>query len=160
MTVIAFGLLALHLGALLADRVVGFSLLNVVGVDAATFRPAAVFAGSLAAWMMVGATLAFARRQSLGTATWRVAHRIAYAAWVLALVHGVAAGSDSGSAVVQWLYLLTAVPLTGAVVYRLARSTTAPASEKKKVPPRSAPPPVPTVASTAPSHVVPLKRTA
>ncbi len=138
-TVIAFGLLAMHIGALLADRVVGFSLLNVVGFETATFRPAAVFAGSLAAWLMIGTTVAFARRRSLGPSAWRAVHRVSYAAWLLALVHGITAGSDSSGVAAQWLYLLTAVPLTGALIYRIARARAPQPARAKGARPRPSP---------------------
>ena len=131
-SILAFGFLAVHMGALLADQYVPFSVGNLIGADPASYRPWAVLAGSLAAWLMLIATTAFAWRRLLGPVRWRWLHRSAYGAWALALVHGITAGTDSGAVTVQWLYVVSVLLVAGLVTFRLAwqRSGQRPSSRR------------------------------
>lgn len=77
-----------------------------------TYRPLAVTLGLLALWsgLISGITAGLAGR-GLGR-IWLPLHRLAAAAWVLAWLHGVLAGSDTGT----WLWMYGA---TGALVLAL-----------------------------------------
>ncbi len=108
-SILAFGFLAVHMGALLA------------------------------AWLMLIATTAFAGRRLLGPVRWRWLHRSAYGAWALALVHGITAGTDSGAVTVQWLYVVSVLLVVGLVTFRLAwqRSGQRPRSRRSEPGPRA-----------------------
>lgn len=118
-TQLAFAFLAVHLGALLGDRFMSFSLAAIAGGAWGSYRPLAVWLGSLAAWLLLTATAAFALRRTLAAGRWRVWHRIAYAGWLLALIHGVASGADRDLPAAQWLYLSTGLAITGLLAFRL-----------------------------------------
>ncbi|MDP4906046.1 MAG: hypothetical protein NWR17_02120 [Candidatus Nanopelagicales bacterium] len=86
-----------------------------------TYRPLAVTLGLLATWsaLISGATASLAGR-GLGR-LWLPLHRVAAAGWLLAWLHGVLAGSDTGA----WLWMYA---VTGVLVLVLAvRRMTAPA---------------------------------
>ena len=122
-SVLAFGFLIVHLGALLADRYVVISVGNLVGVEASPYRPLAVLAGSGASWLMLVAATAFAWRRLLGRDRWRWLHRAGYGAWALGLAHAAAAGTDSGIVAVQWLYLGSLLSVMALLSYRVLRTT-------------------------------------
>jgi DMSO/TMAO reductase YedYZ heme-binding membrane subunit len=52
---------------------------------------------------------------------WRAVHWLAYACWPLALVHGLAVGTDSGTAWARGVYVVVLVVVAAAVAWRLRR---------------------------------------
>jgi methionine sulfoxide reductase heme-binding subunit len=87
-------LVALHAGALLADPVMHFGPAAVLVPFAAPWRPAAVAAGVVAGWLMLALAASFRMRRFIGQRGWRRLHYASFAAFVLALVHGLASGTD------------------------------------------------------------------
>jgi predicted ferric reductase len=87
-------MLALHAGALLFDPVVHFNLVSALVPFAAPWRPAAVAAGVIAAWLMVTLTVSFRLRNLIGQRGWRRLHYASFAAFLLALGHALSAGTD------------------------------------------------------------------
>ena len=87
-------MLALHVGALLFDPVVHFSLVSALVPFAAPWRPAAIAAGVVAAWLMVALAVSFRLRRWIGQRGWRRLHYASFAAFVLALCHALASGTD------------------------------------------------------------------
>jgi predicted ferric reductase len=81
------------------------------------YRPLPVTLGLLALWSGVisGATASLAGR-GLGR-IWLPLHRLAAASWVLAWLHGVLAGSDTGTWL--WMYVLTGLLVVVLVVRRV-----------------------------------------
>ncbi|MCA9516722.1 MAG: hypothetical protein KC635_17390, partial [Myxococcales bacterium] len=63
------------------------------------------------------ATTVLAKR--LPRTAWRAVHASAFGVFVLALAHGIAAGTDTAATPVSALYLVTAATLVGAVVQRV-----------------------------------------
>ena len=61
---------------------------------AAPWRPAAVAAGVVAGWLMVTLTASFRLRKLIGQRVWRRLHYASFAAFVLALCHALASGTD------------------------------------------------------------------
>jgi hypothetical protein len=56
-------------------------------------------------------------------------HASAFGTFVLALVHGLAAGNDTQSTLVRGMYVGTAAVLLGAVVYRMSSAMRMPTLE-------------------------------
>jgi methionine sulfoxide reductase heme-binding subunit len=86
--------LALHAGALMLDPVVHFGVLAVLVPFAAPWRPAAVAAGVVAGWLTVALVGSFRLRRLIGQRGWRRLHYASFAAFVLAMVHAITAGTD------------------------------------------------------------------
>ena len=84
-----------HVVALLLDHYARVRPATLAGIGA---RPAWV-AGVIAFWLVVALPLSFVlqRRRLISRGTWRGLHYFGSAVWLLAFVHGVASGSDSGS---------------------------------------------------------------
>lgn len=86
------------------------------------YRPLPVTLGLLALWsgLISGVTAGLAGR-GLGR-VWLPLHRLAAAGWVLAWLHGVLAGSDTGAW--MWMYAVTGAAVLALVVRRVMARTT------------------------------------
>jgi len=92
-------------------------------------KPAAV-AGVAAFWLSILLPLSFRLkgRKLMTAATWRALHYLGYLVWVLALLHGLGAGSDTRSTLALAGYAGAAAIVAGAFTWRLtARVAAAPA---------------------------------
>ncbi|HEY0388230.1 MAG TPA: hypothetical protein VGC71_07310 [Gaiellales bacterium] len=87
-------MIGLHVGAVLADPVLGFGLPAVLVPFAAPWRPAAIAAGVIAGWLTLMLVISFRMRRRIGQRGWRTLHYASFAAWVLALGHALASGTD------------------------------------------------------------------
>lgn len=114
-------LVAVHVVALLGDGFARFDALDALVPFVASYRPAALALGLAAAYLAVGLHLSFELRQRIGMLAWRRLHRWSAAAFVLAVAHGVLAGSDGGSSWMRALYVVAVVPTAGLLIVRVAR---------------------------------------
>jgi len=95
-TAIAF--LVVHLGLLLIDPAVKFSLLQILVPGLASWQTTAVALGTVAFWLLLPVSFLGRLRAKMGTTgnRWfKRSHLIAYAAWPLATAHYVLAGTDA-----------------------------------------------------------------
>ncbi len=83
-------------------------------------RPAAV-AAVTATWLIAALPASFAlkRRGRLSAKGWRGLHYVGYVVWILALLHGLGAGTDTQAPAVVALYAIAGGLVTGAVAWRL-----------------------------------------
>lgn len=88
------GMIGLHVGALLFDPVMHFGPSAVLIPFAAPWRPAAVAAGVVAGWLTLMLAVSFRMRKHIGQRGWRRLHYASFAAFLLALGHALAAGTD------------------------------------------------------------------
>jgi methionine sulfoxide reductase heme-binding subunit len=110
---LAGGFILIHVGALLVDSYMPFSLANVLVPGTAPYRPLAVAAGVISAELLVALAIANRYRKSLSYAFWRRTHYLNFVVWTLAFVHGLTAGTDTGSAWALALYLVAASLVAG-----------------------------------------------
>jgi hypothetical protein len=87
-------MLGLHVGAVLLDPVLHFGLAAVLVPGAATWRPAAIAAGVIAGWLSLMLAVSFRLRKWIGQRGWRRLHYASFAAFGLALLHALTAGTD------------------------------------------------------------------
>lgn len=114
------GLLAAHIGSLLADRYAGVPWKSLVLPGAATYRPGAVTYGLIALYLLVLVTAsALLAGRALVRWRWAWIHRLSYVAFALAWVHGVLAGSDTPA--LRALYILAGAAVVGAAVWATFR---------------------------------------
>jgi predicted ferric reductase len=73
----------------------------------------------------------FYLRSRIGGRWWRRLHYLSFAVFVLSLLHGLFAGSDTPNLWAQLLYLATAGSLVGLTIYRIRRSLAAGSSAPK-----------------------------
>ena len=135
-------LIVVHVSTLVLDSKSHVSLAGALVPFAAHYRPSAVALGSIAMYLLLFvAALGFARGRlassRLGAATWRGLHLLAYPAWVIAIVHGLMAGTDRTQ---KWVVLLTIGCVAAVLIAAFCRiagltddklTTTPPSSTKR-----------------------------
>ncbi len=111
-------LIAVHALALLVDPVLRPGIAGLLVPFAAPYRPFATALGQLAAIGMCALALSFYARGRFGAQAWRRAHRFIPAFWMLAVLHGLLAGSDAGR---PWFVAAVGVPALAAIALLCAR---------------------------------------
>ena len=106
---VGLALLAVHLGGLLADRFVRFDVPDLLVPFRVEKLATAVALGVFALYACVLVLLTSWLRKGIGTVWWRRFHLLATPAFVLALMHGMLAGTDSARPWLWWTYLGTAL---------------------------------------------------
>ena len=87
---------AVHVGALLFDRYVGFGVGDVLVPLHSSYRPVAVAWGVVALYLLVAVEVTSLLRTRLPRTMWRWVHTSSFGLFVLSTVHGLSAGSDTG----------------------------------------------------------------
>ncbi len=119
---IGLGLAGVH-GALLAlDKTVPFSLQQIAVPGLSPHSPVAVAAGQVAFYLMAVVIASFYVRRTIGQRTWRLLHYLTFLAFIGATAHGLAAGTDSGSAWAWWIYVGSTVAVAFLFSYRIVMS--------------------------------------
>jgi methionine sulfoxide reductase heme-binding subunit len=96
--IVAMAFLALHMALLLVDPAVQFTVAQLLVPGLAPWEAFAVGLGTVAFWLMLAVSVVGRLRSRMGRAgnrMFRRAHLLAYAAWPLATMHYVLAGTDA-----------------------------------------------------------------
>jgi len=113
--------IGLHGASLLVDSYYPFTLGSLLVPGAAPYRPLATALGIVAAELLVALALTNRFRKRLSYGFWRRAHYLNFAVWLLVLVHGLTAGTDSRT-VWGLSYFATAAGLVaGLTLWRIVR---------------------------------------
>ena len=122
----ALMLTAGHALLLLADPYIGYDALDVLVPGLSSYRPLAVAAGILAAYLALLVHRSFRWRARLGAKGWRRLHALSFVAFFAALGHGLFAGSDTASAGMRALYVALASITTALLALRLSEALAPP----------------------------------
>jgi sulfoxide reductase heme-binding subunit YedZ len=120
--------IVVHGGALLLDGYMPFSLAQLLVPGTAPYRPLAVSLGVVAAELLAALALTNRYRARLSYGFWRRAHHLNFAVWVLALAHGLTAGTDAFTAWDLVLYAGSAWVVLGLTVHRATMQSARPAA--------------------------------
>ena len=125
--VLTLAMLALHAALLVADGFVNVSIPGALVPFTAGYRGFALGLGTLAVYGFVVVALTGALRGRLAGSVraaraWRAVHLSAYAAWALAMAHGVLAGTDTLRGWALLIYALSAALVGGALAARVAEA--------------------------------------
>jgi predicted ferric reductase len=108
---------------LMGDQYIHFTLQRVlVPFSTVEYRPLWVGLGQLAFYLMAVVAMSFYVRRRIGTRTWRLVHYLSFVAYVLALLHGVFSGTDSGAAWARGLYWASGGVFIFLLIYRVMAS--------------------------------------
>ncbi|MCD9876345.1 ferric reductase-like transmembrane domain-containing protein [Streptomyces guryensis] len=88
----------------------------------ASYRPLWLGLGTAALDLLLAVLVTSALRLRLGVRRWKAVHWLTYAAWPLALFHGVGTGTDTRLPLQLWLYAACLASVVGAVWWRLAKA--------------------------------------
>ena len=119
---IGLGLAGVHGMLLGLDRTVPFSLSQIMVPGLAPYAPLAVAAGQVAFYLTALVIASFYVRRTIGQRTWRLLHYLTFFAFVGATAHGIAAGTDSGSAWAWGIYVTATASVVFLFTYRIAMS--------------------------------------
>ncbi len=111
--------LGVHIVAAILDPFASLGVLVALVPLASSYRPLWIGLGVVSMYLTVALIVSSLLRSRIGVRTWRAIHWTAYAAWPLALAHGLGSGSD---AFAPWFLAIEAacVAAVGAsLVYRL-----------------------------------------
>jgi methionine sulfoxide reductase heme-binding subunit len=111
-------LLALHIVTSVLDGFAPISLLDAVIPLHSTYRPLWLGLGAFAFDLLLAVAITSVVRARLGHRTWRAVHWLAYAAWPVALVHGLGTGTDASTV---WMLALSAGCLLAVLTAGAAR---------------------------------------
>ena len=97
-------LLLVHAGSAVLDEYVDIRWWQVVVPRDLHYRAPWLAAGIVATDVLVAVALTSLVRRRLPLRAWRGLHLTAYAAWAVAVVHGLGIGTDTGTAWARWAY--------------------------------------------------------
>lgn len=118
---------ALHAAVLLGDSYIAFKPWQLLVPFASPYKPFWTGLGVLAFYLSVALIASFYVRKRIGQKTWRALHYASYLAFLIALLHGVMAGSDSGATAMRALYFGTGGLSVFLLLYRLLAHAPKPA---------------------------------
>jgi len=115
---LAFGLF--HALILLGDQYIGYSLTQVLLPFSSTpYRSTWVGLGQLGFYISLVVTFSFFVRNLIGQRGWRLIHFASFLAFVLALLHGLTSGTDTGTQLASGVYWFTASSVIFLTAYRV-----------------------------------------
>jgi methionine sulfoxide reductase heme-binding subunit len=118
---------ALHVGAVLLDGYVHFSLAQALVPGTASYRPSWVALGTVSLELLAAVGLSNLLRKRLGHVRWRRVHYLTFAVWGAATAHGIGAGTDAGADWLRLLYVVSSGGVAATVAWRVGRAAAAPA---------------------------------
>ncbi|MBN0043658.1 ferric reductase-like transmembrane domain-containing protein [Streptomyces actuosus] len=122
LSLLTLAFLAVHVATVVLDPFVHLSWAVAVLPFGASYRPLWLGLGTAASDLLLAVLATTALRLRLGVRRWKAVHWTAYAAWPLALFHGVGTGTDTRLPLQLWLYAACLAAVVAAVWWRLARS--------------------------------------
>lgn len=131
LSLLSVGLLVVHVATAVADTFVDIRWWQALVPVGATYEPFWLGLGTLALDLMVLVVLTSLVRHRLPHRLWRALHLSAYAAWVLAVAHGIGIGTDSAAPWMLWPTMAS----VGAVAAALAVRGVATALSRRPAPP-------------------------
>ena len=115
---LAFALL--HGTLLMGDRYMNFSLFQVLmPFTTQNYRPVWVGVGQVAFYLWVILVLSFYVRRQISNGAWRLIHYAGFLGFLMALVHGIASGTNSGEMWAQGMYWAAGGSLLFLTIYRI-----------------------------------------
>ena len=130
LALLGLGMLGVHGVTLMLDGTVRMPLAGLLVPGASPYRAAAVAVGVVGAELMVLVYISFFLRSRIGARNWRRLHWATYVVFLLATVHGVASGTDSGQPWAHGLYLGALGAVAFATAWRALDRPTRPAIER------------------------------
>jgi sulfoxide reductase heme-binding subunit YedZ len=119
-SLLAFVFLAVHIATAVLDSFAPISLPDALIPFMGTYRPLWLGLGATAFDLLLAVAVTSLIRERLGQRTWRVVHWLVYAAWPVAVVHGLGTGSDVKQGWMTIVYLGCGAAVLAATLVRIA----------------------------------------
>lgn len=119
LTQLSYAFLAIHLLGLATDSYLVFSVADLIGPFHAPSKEPWTGMGVLAMWLFIVVAVTAASRRYVPYPVWRMLHGLAFPLFLLSMLHGIGAGSDSANSWVQAMYVFTASTVFGLTLLRV-----------------------------------------
>jgi sulfoxide reductase heme-binding subunit YedZ len=119
-SLLAVAFLAAHVVTAVVDGYVPIRWIDAVVPLGSAYRPIWLGLGAIAFDLLIAVTVTSLVRRRLGYRAWRFVHLAAWAAWPVAVVHGLGTGSDTRTGWAQSVYIACALVTLVAFWCRLA----------------------------------------
>ena len=119
-SLIAFGLVVIHIATVVIDAFAPIGWKDAVIPFLSPYRPVWLGIGAVAFDLLAVILVTSLVRHRIGHQTWRVVHWLAYLCWPLVVVHGLTTGSDTKVGFVLVLTMLCVAAVIVALWWRLA----------------------------------------
>ncbi len=133
-SLLALGATVFHVLIVLPDRFVRFSLLDLLVPFVSSYKPLYMALGIFGLYLMAVIIGAFYVRNLISYRGWRLLHYGTVAAFVLALAHGIGAGTDTQAAWVQYTYAVTGLVAFNLLVFRILKGSARPGRSARSFP--------------------------
>jgi predicted ferric reductase len=130
LSLLTLGVCAFHIVIVWPDEYVRFSLAGLLVPFASPYEPLFVALGVFSFYLLAVIVVAFYLRHLVSYRAWRLLHYLTFAVFVLALAHGVGAGTDSKADWAQYLYAACGLLVFNMVVYRALKGSARPGVER------------------------------
>ena len=124
-SLLAMAFLAVHILTAVADSFAPIRLLDAFIPFVGSYRPLWLGLGTVAFDLLIAVVITSLLRERIGYGVWRAVHWASYAAWPIALLHGLGTGSDTR---VRWAVIVNVACLAivlAAVLTRVGATRTA-----------------------------------
>jgi sulfoxide reductase heme-binding subunit YedZ len=117
-SLLAVAFLGVHIVTAVLDSFASISLLDAVIPFIGSYRSLWLGLGTVAFDLLLAVAITSLIRDRIGHASWRGVHWLAYAAWPVAVVHGLGTGSDVHQTWLQAINVACILAVLGGVVAR------------------------------------------
>ncbi|MEJ2599317.1 MAG: ferric reductase-like transmembrane domain-containing protein [Anaerolineales bacterium] len=119
-SLLGLGFALFHAMILLGDKYTNYNPFQILVPFASTpYRQFWVGLGQIGFYVWFLVTVTFYLRKRITKNSWRTIHLLSYGSFILALVHGIASGTDSGASWIQAMYWVAGSSLLFMFFYRL-----------------------------------------
>ncbi len=123
LSLLAIVVLAIHVGAAVADKYSFIGLKDVFVPFMATYRPIWVGIGAIAVDLGIAVVATSLLRVKMGYRSWKIIHWASYPIFALSVIHGLGSGSDSALWFSKVIYVAVGGLLILAIIARLLART-------------------------------------
>jgi DMSO/TMAO reductase YedYZ heme-binding membrane subunit len=127
LSLLALVFLCVHVGTTVLDSYTPIHLQEAFVPFVGHYRPIWLGLGAVAFDLLLALTITSLVRARIGHRTWRSLHWLAYAAWPVALAHGLGTGSDARFGWLQAVAAACVLTVLAGLAFRLVRSGAPPA---------------------------------
>lgn len=122
LSLLSVAFVAVHVLTAVADPYVTIRLISVIVPFTSGYLPFWLGLGAVALDLVLALIVTSLVRARLSRRVWRGVHWLAYAAWPVALVHGLGASPDMRSGGLRTLAVVSAIAVAGALLWRATRA--------------------------------------
>ncbi|HMS24977.1 MAG TPA: ferric reductase-like transmembrane domain-containing protein [Acidimicrobiia bacterium] len=115
-----------HVAALIFDSYTHFDIIDALVPFASTWHPLAVAWGVVGLWIMIAVELTSLTRKHIPNEWWKRVHFASFALFVVATIHGLTSGTDTGTMLGVLIAACVAVPITLLSIFRIYKWVNAP----------------------------------